>query len=159
MNSYLKIFVLAFFVLAIACSSPTKESSVEESTEEATPEVVEVVEEAAAVDPELGAKVYNQFCIVCHMKNGEGVEGLNPPLVNSEWVNGDKTTLIKLVLNGSEGGNYPVNGETYGNAMTSHSFLTDEEIASVLTHVRSNFENSSDAVTIEEVATVRAENK
>ncbi len=154
MNSIFKILVFAFVAIVLACSSPKKESPAEEAVEEVAEAVKEELKEA---DPELGAKVYSQFCIVCHMKDGAGVEGLNPPLVNSEWVNGDKTILIKLVLNGSEGGNYPVNGETYGNAMTSHSFLSDDEISSVLTYVRSNFENSADAVTTEEVAKIRAE--
>lgn len=155
MNSIFKLFVaFAFVVLVLACSSPKSENATEEAVEEVAEAVKEAPKEA---EPELGAKVYSQYCIVCHMKDGAGVEGLNPPLVNSEWVNGDKAILIKIVLNGSEGGKYPVEGEMYGNAMTSHSFLSDDEIAGVLTYVRSNFENTSDAVTTEEVATVRGE--
>lgn len=153
MNLHLKTFFSSLIILLAACSSPKQENNTEEPAEKVT----EAVQESKQEDPEIGATVYNQYCVVCHMKDGAGVEGLNPPLTNSEWVNGDKNTLIKLVLNGSEGGNYPVNGEVFGNAMTTHSFLSDEEIAGVLTYVRSNFENNSDAITAEEVAVVRGE--
>ena len=144
--------LMAAIILAITCSSPKKNKNTEKS-EKTTPPVAEVQDE-----PSVGEKIYNQFCIVCHMKDGEGVPGLNPPLINSEWVNGDKDQLIKIVLNGSQGGQYPVNGETYTNAMTPHSFLSDEEIAGVLTFLRSHFENNSDEVTPAEVAAARESN-
>ena len=151
--SDLKILLIAVLTLVVACSSPQKNNSAEETTsetKETTPEVAEAIG-----DPLVGEKVFSQYCVVCHMKDGAGVPGLNPPLIKTEWVNGDKTQLIKIVLNGSQGGQYPVNGETYNGVMTPHNFLSDEEIAGVLTYVRSNFENNSDAVTLEEVAAVR----
>ncbi len=148
----LKLLLIAAIILVVACSSPPKNENTEKPEETAQP--------VAAVpdEPSVGEKIYSQFCIVCHMKDGAGVPGLNPPLIKSEWVNGDKDQLIKIVLNGSQGGQYPVNGETYTNAMTPHNFLSDEEIAGVLTFVRSNFENNSDAVTPAEVAAARESN-
>ena len=149
----LKCLLIVVMALVAACSSPQKKESTETTTEsrETTPEVA-----AATGDPVVGEKIYNQYCVVCHMKDGAGIPGLNPPLIKTEWVNGDKTQLIKIVLNGSQGGQYPVNGETYNGVMTPHNFLTDEEIAGVLTFVRSNFENNSDAVSPAAVAAVRS---
>ena len=149
----LKCLLIVVMALVAACSSPQKKESTETTTEsrETTPEVA-----AATGDPEENEKIYNQYCVVCHMKDGAGIPGLNPPLIKTEWVNGDKTQLIKIVLNGSQGGQYPVNGETYNGVMTPHNFLTDEEIAGVLTFVRSNFENNSDAVSPAAVAAVRS---
>ena len=149
----LKCLLIIVMALVAACSSPQKKESTETTTEsrETTPEVA-----AATGDPVVGEKIYNQYCVVCHMKDGAGIPGLNPPLIKTEWVNGDKTQLIKIVLNGSQGGQYPVNGETYNGVMTPHNFLTDEEIAGVLTFVRSNFENNSDAISPAAVAAVRS---
>lgn len=149
----LKCLLIVVMALVAACSSPQKKESTETTTEsrETTPEVA-----AATGDPVVGEKIYNQYCVVCHMKDGAGIPGLNPPLIKTEWVNGDKTQLIKIVLNGSQGGQYPVNGETYNGVMTPHNFLTDEEIAGVLTFVRSNFENNSDAISPAAVAAVRS---
>jgi len=83
---------------------------------------------------------------------------MNPPLIKTTYVLGDKTTLIKIVLNGfSE--NVEINGQTYQNNMASHDFLKDQEIADVLTYVRHSFTNKASAVTASQVKTVRANNK
>ena len=141
-------------MFTVACSSPPKNNNTESTnTEEAKETTPPDAEATNAL--QIGEKVFSQYCVVCHMKDGAGIPGLNPPLIKTEWVNGDKAQLIKIVLNGSQGGQYPVNGEAYPGVMTPHNFLSDEEIAGVLTYVRSNFENSGDAVTPEEVAEVR----
>ena len=78
-----------------------------------------------------------------------------PPLNESEWVNGDKNRLISVVLNGLSGP-IKVKGQEYSDAMPAHgSFLSDDQIAEVLTYVRSNWGNTSDAVTKAEVAEMR----
>lgn len=104
---------------------------------------------------ETGLKVYNQYCVVCHQADGQGVPNAFPPLIQTDWVLGDKERLIGVVLNGLSG-EIEVNGETYNSAMVAHDFLTDEEIAAVITYVRSSFGNDADGVTAEEVAAVRA---
>jgi len=102
-----------------------------------------------------GKIVYMQFCLSCHMENGEGVPGLYPPLSQTKYVLGDKEWLIKNVLLGQQGP-IEVKGQQYNNIMTKLDFLRDKQIAEVLTYVRSNFGNSASAVTEEEVQKVRA---
>ena len=104
-----------------------------------------------------GAAIYKQYCLTCHQVNGSGVPGLNPPLRGTDWVNGDKARLIGVLLNGLQ--NAEVEGETYDNVMPAHDFLTDAQIADVLTFVRSNFGNKADAVLAEEVTVQRAVKK
>ena len=105
-----------------------------------------------------GQEVYNAYCRACHMDDGKGVASMNPPLAGTEWVNGDKERLIKVVLKRlSE--RIEINGETFQNAMASHAFLTDTQIADVLTFVRSSFGNDSGAIDAAEVAEVRARNR
>lgn len=93
-----------------------------------------------------GQKVYENTCVVCHQKNGRGVPRLNPPLVKTKYVLGNKSQLVQIVLKGL---NQPieVEGETYNNIMPSLAQLTDEEIADVLTYVRNSFGNKASAVT------------
>lgn len=83
------------------------------------------------------------------------MEGAFPTLHQTEWTEGDKGRLIRLVLFGMQGP-IEIKGASYNNVMTPHGFLTDEQVAAVLTFVRSNFDNEADAVTAEEVARVRA---
>jgi mono/diheme cytochrome c family protein len=101
-----------------------------------------------------GKRVYDKFCVQCHMNNGKGAPGMNPPLSGVSIVTGDKSQLIKIVLNGlSEP--MVINGETYNNAMPSHSFLSDQQIADVLTYIRGTFGNKAETVKPEEVASSR----
>lgn len=101
-----------------------------------------------------GKEVYDTYCRACHMDNGSGVPGMNPPLNGTDWVTGDKKRLIGVVLNGL---NEPIEikGETYQNVMAAHAFLNDQQIADVLTYVRQSFGNNASEVTAEEVAQLR----
>ena len=105
-----------------------------------------------------GKEVYNKYCLACHQSDGGGVPRMNPPLIGTEYVNGNKQRVIGIVLKGL---NSPleINGETYENPMASHAFLKDQQIADVLTYVRSSFGNKSTAVTAAEVKAVRAKMK
>jgi mono/diheme cytochrome c family protein len=105
-----------------------------------------------------GKEVYNKYCLACHQSDGGGVPRMNPPLSGTDYVNGNKQRVIGIVLNGL---NTPleINGETYENPMASHAFLKDQQIADVLTYIRSSFGNKSTAVTATEVKAVRAKMK
>jgi mono/diheme cytochrome c family protein len=102
-----------------------------------------------------GKLVYTRICLSCHQADGGGVQNMNPPLVKTTFVLGNKKKLISIVLNGySE--NVEINGDTYTNVMASHSYLKDKEIADVLTYVRNSFGNKASAVTALEVKKIRA---
>jgi len=60
-----------------------------------------------------------------------------------------------IVLGGLKGP-VTVNGETYDGIMPSQGHLSDEDVAAVLTYVRSSWGNAGDEVTREEIATKRA---
>lgn len=103
-----------------------------------------------------GEKIYVTRCMSCHQMDGTGISGVFPPLIGSEWVEGDKGRLIRLVLHGMMG-EIEVNGVKYSGAMPPwKSFLNDEEMAAVLTYIRSAWSNEGAPVTAQEVAAVRA---
>jgi nitrite reductase (NO-forming) len=109
------------------------------------------------IEIEKGKAVYMQTCFVCHMAQGEGIPGQIPPLAKSDFLAKlAKEDYIRGVLVGRSG-QIEVNGMTYNGIMTPLNYLTDEQIANALTYVRNSFGNSGDAVTIQEVAKVRAE--
>lgn len=99
--------------------------------------------------------VYSTYCIACHQNDGKGDGTRFPPLVQSEWVNYDKPRLIKVILNGLKGP-VQVKGLSYNEVMPAHgSFLSDAQVAEVLTYIKSNFNNLPEIVTPAEVSAVR----
>jgi mono/diheme cytochrome c family protein len=103
-----------------------------------------------------GKSVYAQNCLTCHLADGLGVDGMNPPLAKTEYVLGDKTRLTKVLLNGLQG--VEIGGEQYHGVMPAQATLTDAQIAAVLTYVRNSFGNKASAVTVDEVKAVRVGN-
>ncbi len=65
--------------------------------------------EEAAADP--GQEIYLKYCMACHQAAGSGVSGMYPTLQKTDWVTGDKTRLISLLLNGQQG---EINGKRTG---------------------------------------------
>lgn len=101
-----------------------------------------------------GKTVYTTYCLSCHQANGGGVPNLNPPLSKTTFVLGDKKKLIGILLKGMNE-EVEINGNYFSNTMPAQAFLKDQEIADVLTYVRSNFGNKASAVTAAEVKAVR----
>ncbi len=103
---------------------------------------------------DLSAETYRIYCGTCHQMNGLGASGRFPPLAGTDWVTGNKDRLIQIVLMGMEGP-IDVNGELFNNVMPQHSFMSDQQIAHVLTYIRSQFGNQASAVSPQEVSAVR----
>ncbi|MCA2995863.1 c-type cytochrome [Gemmatimonas sp.] len=112
---------------------------------------------AGNVSLEKGQELYGR-CMACHQQNGDGMPGAFPPLAGSEWVTGPASRPIAILLHGLQG-EITVKGTKYNSMMMAYGTgvpMTDEEVASVLTYVRASFGNTASAVTVEEVAKVRA---
>ena len=104
---------------------------------------------------EKGRAVYMQSCFVCHQPDGNGLGNTIPPLAKSDFLANLKTEeYIRGVVSGRTGA-ITVNGKNYNGVMTPVNYLTDDQLASVLTYVRNSFGNSGDAVSVDEVTKVR----
>lgn len=104
-----------------------------------------------------GNAIFTENCVACHQADGMGIPNMNPPLAKTTFVLGDKTKLIKIILNGFSD-DVEINGQRYANTMASHDFLKDQEIADLLTYVRNSFGNKASAVTMAQVKAARAAN-
>lgn len=102
-----------------------------------------------------GKVVYSKVCITCHMADGGGVPNMNPPLIGTKYVLGDKTQLINIVLKGFKD-EIEINDQTFSNTMPAQDYLKDQEIADVLTYIRNNFGNKASQVKVAEVKAQRA---
>ena len=102
-----------------------------------------------------GAVVYEHVCITCHQADGGGVSNINPPLIKTTYVLGDKARLAHIVLAGLAEP-IEIDGDDYKQHMPAQAYLTDQQVADVLTYVRNNFGNQASAVQVAEVKAVRA---
>lgn len=81
----------------------------------------------------LGEEQYGKFCMACHQANGEGLPPAFPGLIGG--ISGDKDKLaehIDIVLNGKA-----------GTAMASFSYLSDTDIAAIITYERNAWGNNT----------------
>ena len=104
---------------------------------------------------ERGKIVFNTICAACHQPGGQGIPGSFPPLAHSDFLNSDRTRAIGVVLFGHSGP-IQVNGAAYNSAMPALG-LTNEQVASALTYVYSQWGNAGLEVTPAEVAALRAQ--
>lgn len=118
----------------------------------AAPSGVEGAGEAPA--PQGGEALYGAKCAACHQANGAGLPGAFPPLAGSSWLVEDPETPIRIALLGLSGP-IEVNGQKFDSAMPGLG-LNDQEIADILSYVRSAWGNQASAVTPEMVAEVRS---
>ena len=102
---------------------------------------------------ERGKAIYSDFCVVCHMDTGLGVENAFPPLAQSDYLLNNREKSIHMVKYGGSG-EIIVNGKKYVGTMTNLG-LTDKEVSDVMNYILNSWGNKSkDMVTEEEVATV-----
>jgi mono/diheme cytochrome c family protein len=97
---------------------------------------------------ERGKAIYEAQCISCHMAEGEGLEGVFPPLAKTDYLN-DKNRLIKVVVLGVRG-SMKINGVDYNGEMTGFD-LKDEQVSDVLNYIRNSWGNKGEPIQPAEV--------
>lgn len=153
------VFVAMAFFACGGSGSDAQNSPDTESAAPAAPEAeAEVDEEALQASIERGEVVYTGvgICITCHQANGQGQEGLFPPLAKSDYLMADRVRSIRQILYGANG-EMVVNGVTYNGAMPAMGLtLNDQQVADVLNYVMNSWGNENkDMITPAEVAEQR----
>lgn len=106
-------------------------------------------------DATLGKRVYERTCQACHQADGRGLPGTFPPVVGSEWVVGDASSLLRIVLNGVQGP-IEVAGQSFDGLMPPwKDQLSDQEIAAVVSYIRQWGPNDAGPVDAAAVADIR----
>jgi mono/diheme cytochrome c family protein len=155
-SSYMYRIIFLYFSLVMLLSCCGNSNSSGSKTEKLSSSKASSVQEIPPAVMERGEEVYRKYCLACHQTDGSGNPGMYPPLVDTKTVKGDKDKLINIIMNGIEG-EIEVKGEIYNQVMVPHSFLSDEQIADVLTYIRNSFGNNASPVSVEEVAELRTE--
>ena len=101
-----------------------------------------------------GKALFAGTCSTCHQAEGQGLEGVFPPLAKSDYIAKDAKRVPTVVLHGLTGP-VQVNGKDYNSVMPPMSQLTDDEIANIATYVLNSWGNPGGRVTKEEVAQIR----
>jgi mono/diheme cytochrome c family protein len=102
-----------------------------------------------------GAELYLNNCNACHRSNGNGAVPTFPTLGhNAVVVSSDPSSLIHIVLSGS----HMPSTEKAPTPLAMPDFgwrLSDQQVADLLSFVRSSWGNQASAVTADQVAKVR----
>ena len=77
-----------------------------------------------------GESVYAVNCVACHQTNGQGIPGIFPALAGSDVVLNNKERNIEILMKGVQGA-----------AMNSFSYLSEVELAAVITYTRQSWGN------------------
>ncbi len=107
-----------------------------------------VPKEALAAYMAKGSKIYSAKCNGCHGSDGKGNGSTYPSLAGTPWPNGETQFFAMIILNGMQG---PVHdGITYGVMPAQGIGMTPEDLAGVMTYIRSSFGNTKgDVITLD----------
>jgi mono/diheme cytochrome c family protein len=104
-----------------------------------------------------GKQVYDTVCGICHGLDGMGKPNQAPPLAGSEWVNTKGVTRLIHIPQAGLNGLLQIEGKDWNlNMAPMGANLSDADLAAVLTYVRGSWGNKADAVTADDVKSVRA---
>ena len=93
-----------------------------------------------------GLALYRNICAACHGQGGRGIEGLAPPLDNSEYITGPVNRLALVMLHGMkgpvtvQGQQYKFNAQMPGIAVNPQ--LSDQDITDLITYLSNAFGKS-----------------
>ena len=117
-----------------------------------------VAHEPAAPPKELfnsrGGLGYMQFCSDCHRSDGGGVKGLFPQLAgNPSVASNDPASLLHITLTGWKTAETATHPRVY--TMPGFARLADQEIAEILSFVRSSWNNEGTPISAAQVKKMR----
>ncbi len=154
---YKTIAALLAAAALTACSGGQQSSSSSTTTTAASPAAT-----VAAMKPAKpmkavaanGSALYSQNCSSCHQTNGKGMPGAFPPLAGNAVVTGPAANVIHIVKNGLQG-KIMVGNASFNGTMPPWKALKPEQIAAILTYVRSSWGNHASAITAAQVAATK----
>lgn len=146
-----RVLALCLVLAALAACAKNQQSTSSSTAAPPSAAATVALNGAAASD---GAKVYQTNCASCHQAGGQGIGGSFPPLAANAVVTGDPAAVIHIVKYGLSG-KISVAGQAYNGMMPAWSQqLSNGDIATVVTYIRSAWGNKASAVSPSDVAAV-----
>jgi mono/diheme cytochrome c family protein len=90
-----------------------------------------------------GKALFLKNCAACHQASGKGIPGAFPALAGNSFVQGKSSEVASVLLKGR------------GGMPDFSDSLSDRDIATVLTFVRSNWGNKADGLKADDVSALR----
>lgn len=106
-----------------------------------------------------GLRFYKNICGACHGPGGDGIEGLAPPLRNSEYITASSKRLALILLHGLKGPinvngkHYEFNGEMPGIA--NNPDMSDQDITDLMIYLSNAFGKSTREINADQVKALR----
>ena len=105
-----------------------------------------------------GKGLYEAVCGICHGSDGAGKPGQAPALAASEWVTTKGFNRLARIPLAGVNGPMQVAGKDWNLAMAAMgAALSDDDLAAVLTYIRTSWGNNASAVTGDDIKKIRAE--
>ncbi len=148
----LVILSLALVTVVTTVAAKTKDDAVH---------AAEVASANAATKSERisnGEKLFMANCAACHQASGKGLPGAFPPLAASDYIADDPMKAVHAVLNGLAGP-ITVNGVKYNAQMPPLSYMSDSDVADVVTFVINSFGNKGGDINAAQVSAARGGEK
>lgn len=156
----------AILVSVSACGQNNDQKAAQTAAQAATQAATNKVDpalavhaaEAASVSLEdriaNGKKLFGTHCSACHQSEGQGLKGAFPPLAGSDNLLEGPAIAVNAVINGLAGP-ITVNGVEYNSVMPALSYLSDSDVADIVTFVMNSWDNPGGEVNAAEVAAAR----
>lgn len=130
---------------------PTDDRIIRISRAGVIPKAARVAKVPQNTGAEPAALLYASYCASCHKPDGAGVAGSFPSLLTSSRLKGSKKALVRFILQGSQSAS--------GEGMPSFGFMTDAQLAEVVSYARVKLANGSSPVSAEDIRRVREDQK
>ena len=84
--------------------------------------------------------LYKTHCANCHQENGQGLAGLYPPIMGSDYLTKNKESVLCSMRNGLKD-TIVVNGKSYHQPMPANTQLQALDVAEIATYIYNEWGN------------------
>ena len=108
-----------------------------------------------------GLKLFRSICAACHGPSGDGIDGLAPPLRESEYVSGSVHRLASIILHGMngplhvDGKLYELNGTMPG--LINNNSISDQDITNIIHFLQNAYVHDKIRTSPEEIKKLRSQ--
>ena len=108
-----------------------------------------------------GSKLYGQICSACHGPSGEGIDGLAPPLLDSDYLKNDLERLALVLLHGLKGPIH-VNDKLYNfngvmPGLNNNEQISNKDLSDIISYITNAFTDKPQILSAEKIKVLRTQ--